>query len=49
MNKSRLKKKYQDWPSRQNFKTGKKIRKMNAINFVEKLKGTILRILQKAI
>ena len=27
MNRSRLKKKYQDWPSRQNFKTGKKNQK----------------------
>ena len=49
MNRSKLKKKHQDWPSRENFKTGKKIRKMNAINFVEKLKRTILRISQKAI
>ena len=48
MNRSRLKKKYQDWPSRENFKNWKK-RKINVINFVEKLKRTISRISQKAI
>ena len=48
MNRSRLKKKYQDWPSRENFKNWKK-QKINVINFVEKLKRTILGISQKAI
>ena len=46
MNRSRLKKKYQDWPSRENFKNWKK---QTVINFAEKLKKNILRISQKAI
>ena len=47
MNRSRLKKKYRDWPSRENF-TNWKNRKINVINFAEKLKKTILKISQKA-
>ena len=46
MNRSRLKKKYQDWPSRENFW---KKQKNKCNKLVEKLKTTILRISQKAI
>ena len=33
INRYRLKKKYQDWPSRENFKNWKKKTKINVINF----------------
>ena len=46
MNSSRLKKKYQGWPSRKTLKTGGNKKKTNS---VEKLKRTILRTSQKAI
>ena len=49
MNRSAPKKKYQDWPSRENFKIWKKQKnKCNKI-CAEELKRTILRISQKTI
>ena len=49
MHRSRLKKKYQYWLSRENFKKLGKHRKINVIDFAEKLNRTILRISRKAI
>ena len=49
MHRSRLKKKYQYWLSRENFKKLGKNRKINVIDFAEKLNRTILRISRKAI
>ena len=48
MNRSRLKKKYQDWPSRENFKNWKK-QKNKCNKLCRKLKRTILRISQTAV
>ena len=48
MNRSRLKKKYQDWPSRENFENWKK-QKNRYKKLVGKLKETTLRLSQKTI
>ena len=49
MNTPKLKKKHENWPSRENFENWAKNRKINVINFVENQKRTFLRISQKAI
>ena len=48
MNRSRLKMKYQDWSSRENFKNWEK-QKNKCNKLRRKAKRTILRISQKAI